>query len=387
MLKALRQALGYGWRYLCSRKIYFVCCTVVPMLFAFFFIDLMKEGLPLKVPVSVVDLDRSSLSRRVVRNLGSTELIDVAHSDENFNQALDRVRKGETFGFFIIPRDFQRNAISGQGTTITYYSDLTVFVPGSLAYKGFKTVAVTTAGGVVQTTLTTAGVNEQVAGTLLQPVVIGEQPVGNPWLNYSIYLCNSFIPGVIALMVMLLACYTICDEIKKGTSPEWIRISGGSVLVAVVGKLLPQTLVFSAIGVFLQAVMYRFCGFPLHCSPWNMVFAMILLVIGSQGLALTICCVIPNLRLSLSMTSLVGILSFSIAAYSFPVQSMYGAIGIFSYILPARYYFLIYADQALNGIPLYYSRLYYIALLIFPLVGMAGLPRLKKHCLNPVYVP
>ena len=66
---------------------------------------------------------------------------------------------------------------------------------------------------------------------------------------------------------------------------------------------------------------------------------------------------------------------------------MYPAVGIFSYILPVRYYFLIYIDQALNGLPLFYSRHYYIALLIFPLVALIGLRRLKKHCLHPVYVP
>ena len=66
---------------------------------------------------------------------------------------------------------------------------------------------------------------------------------------------------------------------------------------------------------------------------------------------------------------------------------MYGAVGIFSYLIPIRYYFLIYIDQALNGIPIYYSRYYYVALLIFPLVAMTGLRRLKKHALNPVYVP
>ena len=40
---------------------------------------------------------------------------------------------------------------------------------------------------------------------------------------------------------------------------------------------------------------------------------------------------------------------------------MYGGIAIFSYIVPIRYYFLIYIDQALNGIPIYYSRFYYVA--------------------------
>jgi ABC-2 type transport system permease protein len=367
--------------------VFFVCGVIVPIVVAFFFIDLMKEGLPLKVPVSIVDLDRSSLSRRIVRNLGSSELINAAHKDDSYSDALARVRNGETFGFFIIPRDFQRDAISGAGTTITFVSDMTVFVPGTLAFKGFKTMAVTSAGGLVQTTLVSAGINEQVAGTLLQPMVVGQQAIGNPWTNYSIYLCNSFLPGALSLMVMLLTCYTLCDEIKKGTSPGWLRRSGGSVVVATVGKLAPQAVVYSIIGIGLQAAMYGFRHFPMNCPAWHMILAMVLLVLASQGLALVFVCAVPNLRLSVSLSSLTGILSFSIAAYSFPVQSMYGAIGIFSYILPTRYYFLIYADQALNGIPLYFSRWYYVALILFPLVGLLGLGRLKKHALAPVYVP
>ncbi|MDE6402853.1 MAG: ABC transporter permease, partial [Muribaculaceae bacterium] len=100
-----------------------------------------------------------------------------------------------------------------------------------------------------------------------------------------------------------------------------------------------------------------------------------------------ICAVVPNLRLSLSLCSLTGILAFSIAGFSFPVDNMYGAIGIFSYILPVRWYFLIYIDQALNGIDIFYSRQYYMALILFFLAAAALAPRLKKRLLNPVYVP
>ena len=381
------RSLAYGFRHLCSRPLFFVCATLVPVAFALFFISLMSEGLPLKVPVSVVDLDRSSLSRRVTRNLGAGELLDITHSDDSYHSALQRVRTGETLGFFMSPRDFERNALNGSGTTISYYTDLSIFVPGSLAFKGFKTIAVTTSGGVVVTTLQSLGVSDATSSTLLQPVVVNTQAIGNPWLNYSIYLCNSFLPGILALMVMLLASYSLTDEIRDGTSPRWLAESGGSIVAAVLGKLIPQAIVFSCLGVFLQALMWRYCGMPLNCPAWHMILAMILLVIASQGLATVFVCAIPNLRLAVCACSLTGILAFSIAAYSFPVESMYGAVGIFSYILPPRYYFLIYADQALNGIPLYYSRWFYIALLIFPVAGLVGLSRLRRHCLNPVYVP
>lgn len=117
-----------------------------------------------------------------------------------------------------------------------------------------------------------------------------------------------------------------------------------------------------------------------------MVFAMILLVMSSQAFAVLVTELLPNARLSMSIVSLTGILSFSIAGFSFPVDKMYGGVAIFSYILPIRNYFLIYIDQALNGIPIYYSRVYYIVMLVMLLLPVVGLKRLKKHCLNPVYV-
>ena len=114
---------------------------------------------------------------------------------------------------------------------------------------------------------------------------------------------------------------------------------------------------------------------------------MMMFVVACQAFALIICCVLPNLRLALSVVSLFGVLSFSITGFSFPLEDMYGAVAIFSHIVPVRYYFLIYIDQALNGIALYYSRWYFVALAIFPLVATTMLWRLKKACKNPVYVP
>ena len=121
------------------------------------------------------------------------------------------------------------------------------------------------------------------------------------------------------------------------------------MFIALMGKLLPQWAIMTVVGFFCQAVIYGFCHSPLNCPLWHMLLAMALMVMASQAFAVIVCCAVPNLRLSLSICSLTGILTFSIAAYSFPVSSMYPSIGIFSYILPMRYYFLIYADQVLTG--------------------------------------
>ncbi|MDE6399281.1 MAG: ABC transporter permease, partial [Muribaculaceae bacterium] len=78
-------------------------------------------------------------------------------------------------------------------------------------------------------------------------------------------------------------------------------------------------------------------------------------------------------------------LSFSIAAFSFPVESMYPAMGVFSWIVPIRYNFLIYIDQALNGIHIYYSRVWFVAYIVFMLLPLTLLWRLRKYMSKPVY--
>lgn len=372
---------------LSSRRIYFFMMIVVPLGCAFFFLDLMHEGLPIKVPVAMVDADHSTLSRKVGRELNAGELVDITAEVESFHEAIARVRAGEIFGFFHIPADFQRKALNGETPTLSFYSNMSIFVPGTFTYKGFKTTAVTTSGGLVKTTLTSAGINETVAGSLVMPFTTDIHPIGNPCTNYAIYLSQSFLAAVMGLLVMLMTVFTICTEIKDGTSPQWLAAARGNMGIALAGKLLPQTIVFSAVGVAIQTVMFVFLDFPLHSNPWHMITAMILLVMSSQAFAVVVTEILPNLRFALSIASLVGILTFSVAGFSFPVDKMYGGVAIFAYILPVRYYFLIYIDQALNGLPLYFSRFYYAAMLLMLLVPVLGLRRLRGRLERPVYVP
>lgn len=370
-----------------SRKMYIFGMVVVPVFCIVFFLSLLGRGLPDHVPTAVVDLDHSSMSRSVTRSLRALQVLDICKEAESYDDALAQVRRGEIFGFFVIPANFERDALGGDPPTLEYYTNMTYFVPGTLSFKGFKTVAVATAGGVVQQTLVSMGVGQQSISSLVQPVVIDQFPLGNPWMNYSIYLTPSFAMAAFALMIVLMTVFSITIEIKEHTSPQWLAENGGSILQAVTTKLLPQTVVFSAVGLLIQWLMFGYSLFPLNGSLAAMIAATLLMVVACQAFALFICSVFPNPRLAFSTSALFCILTFSFAAFSFPVESMYGAVAIFSFLAPVRYWFLIYINEALNGYGLYYSRLWFAALLLFPLLSWVLLGRLKKACLNPVYVP
>lgn len=369
------------------RPLLWVAMIGLPVFIFLFITSMMGEGLPTRIPAAVVDHDGTSLSREVTQSLSSMQLVDLKMTAGSFTEARQAMQKGEIYGYFEIPENFQADLLAGRGPEITFYTNMVYYVPGSLLFKTFKTTAVYTKAGTVMQVAEAVGQDPVQVKPLLQPVNIVSRPIGNPQLNYGIYLANSFVPCVLQLMIMLVTCFTLGEEIKHHTSLRLMSMARGSVVRAVAGKLVPQTLIWWIISMFMISLLYKYCGYTMSGKWMWMILSELLFVMASQGFALFIFGVIPNLRMSLSICALTGILSFSIAAFSFPEQSMYPAISIFSWMMPIRYNFLIYADQALAGRDIYYSRIWFVAYFVYLVLPLTMLWKVKKAYLKPVYAP
>ena len=376
-----------GCKQLCTRKIFIFAMIVVPVMMCVFFITLLQEGLPVRVPTAVVDLDHSQMSRSLIRNLKAQQLVDVTTEVESYDKAMEAMRCTDVYGFYVIPANFQRDALAGQTPTLNYYSNMAYFIPGTFSYKGYKSVAVVTAAALVKDAAGSKGVSERTVNALVQPVAIDVNAINNPWPNYSLYMTPSFVAGTLELMIVLITIMTITYEVKLNTAHRWLQTAGGSMVTALTGKLLPQTLLWLIVAWCCQALMYSWGGFVLHCPLWQAMFIMALFVVACQGIGVFIAGLVPNPRFALSVGALVMMLGFSVTGISFPVEKMYGAIGIFSYIYPMRWFFLAHVSQALNGLPLYYSRVAIAVMALMPFLGFLVLPRLKKAMQRCIYVP
>lgn len=307
-------------RQLASRPLYWYAMFVLPLLLGWFLTDEMQSGLPEKTPTAIVDKDHTHLSRQVSQTLDGMQLISITQACDSYSEAMDKMRRGEIYGFFFIPENYEADLLAGRSPVISFYTNMTYFVPGTLAYKNFKSTAVYTKAGVVMQVIETGtGAPMEMITPLLNPVNIEGHPLNNPWLNYAYYLANSFVPAVLQLMIMLMTAYTLGEEIKRRTSPLLMRMAGGSVLKALTAKLLPQTLIWCAVALLMEGWLFGYNHYPMNGSLWWMTLNSLLLVLASQGMALIIFCAVPTLRMSVSLCALIGILTFSIAAFSFPV--------------------------------------------------------------------
>lgn len=370
-----------------SQPIYWVGFLMLPLFIFLFFGDFMREGLPEKVPAGLVDNDHTSVSRKMAQNLSSMQMVDITEADESYTQARKRMQEGKIFGYFLIPENFQQDFLAGKNPQITFYTNMTYYVPATLLFKTFKLSATYEKAGMLLEIANDAGLPAEQMTGMLNPISVVTRPIANPWLNYSYYLCNSFVPAALQLMILLMTTFTLGQNVKYGRSRQLLRMADGSIIKVIAAQLIPQTVIWVTLALFMEAWMFGWNHYPLNGSLGWLTLSEVMFVLAAQGFGVFIFGVMPNLRMSISISALLGILTFSIAAFSFPVESMYPAMGIFSWIVPTRYNFLIYIDQALNGIDIYYSRWWYVAYIVFMVIPLILLPRIKRAYSKPVYVP
>ena len=372
---------------LVSRPLYLFSMVAAPLFCYVFFTTLMGSGLPTDMPVGIVDQDQTSTTRQLSRTLDAFQQSKIVARYPTFNEAREAMQRREIYGFYYIPEGTTAQAQAQRRPTVSFYTNNTLLIAGSLLFKDMKTMSELASGAVVQATLLAKGATEEQAMAFLQPIVIDTHPLQNPWLNYSVYLNNTFAPGVLMLLIFMVTVFSIGVEIKERTARQWLRMGHNSIWISLAGKLLPHTAVFFLMGILYNVYLYGFLHFPCHSGIGPMLLATLCLVLASQGMGILMIGVLPTLRLGLSFASLWGVLSFSMCGLSFPLMGMHPTLQALANLFPLRHYFLIYVDQALNGYPMIYSWANYVALLLFMLLPFLVAPRLKGALIYYKYVP
>ena len=382
LLATLRRELAY----IARRPIYLFASIGAPLLVATLLLYMMGSGLPSNMPVAVVDEDHTSTSRALVRSLDAFQSSEVVLQAESMPEALVAMRSGEVYGILHIPKGLQAHAGSSRQPKLYYYTNSTYLMAGSFVFKDMKMLSELASAKVGLQVGQAKGMSmERIMGSV-QPISVKSTVMSNPWLNYSAYLLTVILPGIIQLMVFLLTSYSIGVEIKRNTAHTWLETAKGSISTALIGKLLPQTLLFLVSGLSVQALLYGWMGYPLQSGWGPMGLAILLLVLAGQAMGIIFIALIPIVRMAMSVGSLIGMLSFSISGMSLPVSSMLPSVQALAYIFPLRYYYQIGINQALLGAPWSESVGYYLGLLCFTLPAIVLLPRLKRHLLTIDYI-
>lgn len=371
------------WRH----PIYGFCTIVFPVMVVLFFTTLMNGGQPVEMPVGVVDQDNTHVSRAMIRELDAFQTTQVVGHYANMNDAREAIQKNEIYAFLLIPKGTTDKLLDGDQPKISFYYSNVTLVAGSLLYRDLKTIASLGSAAVGSAKLSALGKTSKEIRTFLQPITIDLHQVGNPWSNYNVYLSTAMVPGVLMIFVFLLTPYSIGTELKFHRSKQWMRMADNNVHIAIAGKILPQTVIFTLVMWCFEFYIFYGLHFPHPGGVVPILLLGFLSVFACQCFGIFIFGLMPSLRMSMSICSLWSVVSFSACGATYPVFAMDSMIQSMAQLFPLRHYYMIYQMCIFNGYPLSYAWFDFLLLIVFAFLPMFTINNIKKAMLIYVYIP
>ena len=367
--------------------IYAACMVVFPLMVMVFFTSLMEDGLPVEMPMGIVDADNTSTTRALIRRLDAFQMSRITQSYSTVAEARKAIQNNEIYGFLYFPKGTTEKLLASRQPKISYYYSYTTLAAGALLMKDLKTISTLGSAAVGQATMRAKGYTPEQIQTFLQPIKIDLHQIANPWTSYNSYLTTMIVPGLMMLFIFLITAYSLGTELKFNTSKQWLEMADNNISIALLGKLLPQALIWLAVVYCYEIYVFFHLGFPHLGSPWTLVLLGLMQVLASQGFGVFAFGLLPSLRMSMSVCSLWAVLSISMAGSAFPVMGMDRPLQSLSWLFPLRHYYMLYQTCVFNGFPLIESWFHFAALAGFILLPWMVVKKIKNAMLTYVYIP
>lgn len=365
-----------------SRKIYIVITLIIPLFSFFLFTSLFNEGVARKLPVVLVDQDHSSLSHKVARNIEATPSVKIVKQVETLDQAKLEIESWNCYAVVFIPDDFEKNTYRGDAPGVVLYYNNINLAAGSSISKDIRMAVGTLSAQIKVVGKMQTGEMQQQAIESSNPVVLDTHVLYNPYVSYEYFITTSMLPIMLQMFVLLMSIYAIGVELKEHTAGQWLKAAKGKAWIAITGKLIPYTIIFWALAIFMNMLMFRFLHTPIKGGILLLFVSTLLYVLAYQAVGILFISLRANLRESLSFGMAYASLAFSFCGLAFPILAMPLPAKVFAYLFPFTHYLRLFVDQGIKGMPLYYSASSLVALILFIAIPSLAIFRLKKAMIN-----
>jgi len=361
-----------------ERKVLIFIMLIGPVFTFLLVYNIFNKQVIRDLPIVVVDQDQSRLSSSLTRMIDASPIVTINEFVANISEAQSIMYDGNADAIVVIPTDFERGVYSSNPKKVEVYINNTNVVKGGIINSAlYKTLSSFSVQAKVATQMK-KGVPLEGAIDKALPLNISTHLLYNSYGNYAWFLAMGLMPMMLTVFVFMGTLYAFGIELKERSGHDLLETAQGKMSVVVIGKLIPYLGFYVLIISILNILMFSSMGLPLN-GHWGYILLMEgLLVLAYQMIALLVLGLTSNLRLSLSLGSAFTMMALTFSGLTFPQDGMPLIARLFSWIFPYTPWLKGFVEQSLKGIPVVLSLKWMWILMIYCLVGVLGLPLLKK---------
>lgn len=182
---------------ICRDKGVLLLLVAAPVLYGFFYPWFYADEVLTRVPVAVVDMDRSSLSRQITRFAEADPRIEVRLVTASEREAQEALWRGEVEGYALIPANLKRSVVRGEEALVRVEGNGAYALLNKAVQYGFAEAVGTVSAGIEIRKLQAAGQSAQQAAASRNPVQLQMVALFNPTEGYG-----SFVVPAVALLIL-----------------------------------------------------------------------------------------------------------------------------------------------------------------------------------------
>ena len=262
------------------------------------------------INVSVVDNDRSSLSRRFVSNVSASDYFTLKSVNSRYSESLSELERGEVDAIMVLPRGFEASLARRVPAKADISANGVNALKGSLGMQYLGRVLT----GTVSEFRSERGLPGLADG-------ISVQNRYNPTLDYRFYM----IPAVMIMLLIMLCGFlpalNLVGEKETGTI-EQINVTPLGKFVFTLAKLIPYWII--GLAVLSLAVLIAWLVYGLHPagSLSAICLAAVLFILAMSGLGVIVANFSDTMLQAMMLMFFIVMLFVMMSGLLTPVASM-----------------------------------------------------------------
>jgi ABC-2 type transport system permease protein len=296
------------------------------------------------IPTVVVDLDRSAVSRELVRAAVASGTFDLVGDEERVDAALHWLDDGRAALALVVPVDYAERIAAGDPIALQAVVDGSNSSEATSAIGHLGSIVTTRA---IERVLEELPADERYSGAA--PPIQAELRV---WYNEALRSSHFMVPGVIGMILMvttmLLTALAVAREKEVGTL-EQILVTPVRPSELLLGKLAPYA-VLGLLQLALVLAVGRFWfGVPLRGSIALLIALSTVFLMTTLGLGLLAASVSATQQAAMWVCMAFVTPNMLLSGFIFPIENMPVPIQALTTIMPVRYFLAISRGILLKG--------------------------------------
>jgi ABC-2 type transport system permease protein len=296
------------------------------------------------VPVAVLDFDQSVASLELLSRFSASGYFRFVSQTRNVNDATHLLDKESVGAILRIDQGFEEDLRAGRTAKLQVIADGTDSNTAGIVLGYTGRIAGEFSGKVLLTRFSRLRGEGPLPGNV--------ELISRAWFNENLESRNFYVPGVIAIIVMLvtlmLTSMAIVREKEIGTI-EQLLVSPITPAEFILGKTLPFALIGYADVLLVAALGVFWFEVPIRGSLPLLLVATTFYLMTTLGIGLFISTVSRTQQQAMLSVFFFYFPSVLLSGFMFPIANMPSPVQYLTYANPLRYFLVILRGIFLKG--------------------------------------